>query len=92
MQRNFCVAMIESVALTPWLRGNIRLALTWTRAPLLISGVPLHRGQNVLRLLKKATSQLTALNAMQPTNKATALCFGSRITHARAVRPPITPR
>jgi len=45
MQLNLWVARIESVALKPWLKGKIRRARAWVRAPELISGVPLQSGQ-----------------------------------------------
>ena len=92
MQRNVCVAMIESVAVTPWLKGKTRVALACGRAPELTSGVPLHSGQYADRRLKKATSQVTALKTMPPRITCIASWLGCMKHNINALIVVINPR
>jgi hypothetical protein len=92
MQRKVCVAMIESMALTPWLKGKKRFARAWGRAPELISGVPLQSGQYAARRLKNAISQVTTLNTIPPRMKFLASGLGSRKNNTSAVTVVISPK
>lgn len=92
MQRNVWVARIESVALTPWLKGGMRVALEWARAPELINGVPLQSGQYAARRLKKAMNHVTTLNPMPLRITFTASWLGSMQDNTTAVSVVMMPR
>jgi hypothetical protein len=57
---------------TPSLSGKIRVAFEWASAPVLTSGVPLHRGQRAERRLKYAINQVMTLKIIPLTIILTA--------------------
>jgi hypothetical protein len=92
MQQNLWQAMMESVAVTPWLKGKMRYALEWGSAPELINGVPLQSGQWAARRLKKAMIHIMMLNPTLPSITCSASWLGALNNKINAVNAVINPR